>query len=156
MDTRNQSRRNFLKAAGQLTVLTGVISLGSCLGGCSSDDPVSSNTGVKVTLILANEPDLANTGGFIRRVFAGNNNNNAVIVVRTAEKKFQSMTTLCGHQGGSIQEPSGNKATCNLHAGQYSIAEGNFAQNVGGEQGPTLRTFLTEYDEAAGTVTITF
>ncbi|MBI3260143.1 MAG: twin-arginine translocation signal domain-containing protein [Ignavibacteriae bacterium] len=158
MKTQEQSRRNFLKAAGQLTVLGGVISLGSCIGGCSSDttSPTGS-TGVKVNLILANEPDLANTGGYIRRVFSGNNNNLPVIVVHTADKKFQTMTSLCGHDGGSIQAPSGgNKSICNKHFGEYSIAEGNFAQNVGGQVGPTLKTFLTEYDEVAGTITITF
>ncbi len=157
MTTQDQSRRSFLKAAGQLTVLGGVISLGSCLGGCSSNSvSPAGNTGVKVTLTLANEPTLAAVGGSIRRVFSGNNNNLPVIVVRTADKKFRTMSTLCQHEGGSVQAPSGSKAICNLHQAQYSIAEGNFGQNIGGQQAPTLQIFVTDFDEAAGIITITF
>lgn len=159
MKTQDQSRRNFLKAAGQLTVLGGVITLSGCLGGCSAENSVatSANTGVQVTLTLANEPSLATVGGYIRRAFSNNNNGNPVIVVRTADKKFQTMSTLCRHEGGSVQAPvSGNKAICNLHQAQYSIADGNFAQNIGGQAAPTLQTFVTTYNEAAGTVTITF
>lgn len=157
MTTQDQSRRNFLKAAGQLTVLGGVISLGSCLGGCSSDSvsPIG-NTGVKVTLTLANEPTLAAINGYVRRVFSGNNNNLPVIVVRTADKKFQTMSTYCQHEGGSVEAPSANKAVCNLHGAQYSIADGNFGKNIGGQSAPTLQLFTTEFNEATGIITITF
>ena len=118
MKTQDQTRRSFLKAAGQLTVLGGVITLGGCLGGCSTDSSSSfiiASTGVKATLVLANEPSLTNVGDSIRRVLGTNNNGRAVIVVHTADKKFRTMSTLCQHEGGSVQDPSSNKAICNLH-----------------------------------------
>ena len=159
MKTQDQTRRSFLKAAGQLTVLGGVITLGGCLGGCSTDSSSSfiiASTGVKATLVLANEPSLTNVGDSIRRVLGTNNNGRAVIVVHTADKKFRTMSTLCQHEGGSVQDPSSNQSICNLYQAQYSTAEGNFAQHIGGQSAPSLQTFTTEFDEATGTITITF
>lgn len=156
MTTQHQSRRNFLKATGQLTVLGGVITLGSCLGGCSDSVSTVPLTGNKVTLSLATETSLQSVGGFIRRAFSGNNNNLPVIVVHTADKKFKTMSTLCLHESGSVMAPVSNKATCNLHQAQYSIADGNFAQNIGGQSAPTLQTFVTEFNESTGIITINF
>jgi Rieske Fe-S protein len=156
MTSQHQSRRTFLKATGQLTVLGGVFTLGSCLGGCSDDVASVPLTGTKVTLTLSAEPGLQSVGGFIRRVFTGNNNNLAVIVVRTAEKKFQTMSTLCQHESGSVQAPVSGKAVCNLHAAQYSTSEGNFGANIGGQSAPNLQTFVTEFNESTGVITIHF
>lgn len=156
MTTQNQSRRSFLKVTGQLTVIGGVISLGSCLGGCSSSVSTIPLTGNKITLTLANESGLQTVGGFIRRAFNSNNNGLPVIVVRTADKKFQTMSTLCLHENGSVQAPSTNTAICNLHQAQYSIAEGNFGHNIGGQSAPNLQTFVTDFNDSTGIITISF
>lgn len=156
MTTQNQSRRNFIRATGQVTVLAGVITLGSCLGGCSSSGSTSPLTGNKIILTLTSEPGLQTVGGFVRRVFTGNNGGLPVIVVRTADKKFQTMSTLCQHENGSVQAPVSNKAICNLHQAQYSIAEGNFGYNIGGQSAPNLQTYVTEFNEGTGIITIAF
>lgn len=156
MTSQHQSRRTFLKATGQLTVLSGVLTLGSCLGGCSDSTTSVPLTGNKVTLTLAGEAALQTVGGFIRRAFTGNNNNLPVIVVRTADKKFRTMSTLCQHESGSVQAPSSGKAVCNLHAAQYSTAEGNFGANIGGQSAPNLQTYVTEFNESTGVITINF
>lgn len=156
MATHHPSRRNFMKAAGQLTVLGGVITVGSCLGGCSDSVSTVPLTGTTVTLLLADKTSLQKVGGFIRQAFPGNNNNLPVIIVRTTDKKFRTMSTLCLHESGSVLTPVASKAACNLHGALYSIAEDNFGQNIGGQSAPTLQQFETEFNETTGIISIHF
>ena len=149
-------RRNFLKTISALPVLSGAAVMAMCSGGCSDSSTVAF-TGEKVTLVLANETALLTVGGSIRRAFGANmNSNRPVIVVRTAQDKFRAMSSYCPHEGGSVGSPTSGKAVCSKHGEQFSVSEGNFGSNVGGENTANLQTFNVTFDQTAGTITIEF
>lgn len=151
------NRRQFMRTMGALPIVSGAVIMSMCTSGCSDDSATSPLTGEKVTLILANEPNLKDINGSIRRAFGANmNSNRPVIVVRTAQDKFRAMSSYCPHEGGSIGNPSGSKAICPNHGAEFGLSEGNFAQNIGGQSSPAAQTFVVTYDQPAGTITITF
>ena len=156
-ESNNAGRRNFLKTISALPVLSGAAVMAMCSGGCSDDSSSVALTGEKVTLVLANETALLTVGGSIRRAFGANmNSNRPVIVVRTAQDKFRAMSSYCPHEGGSVGSPTSGKAVCSKHGAQFSVSEGNFGSNVGGENTANLQTFNVTFDQTAGTITIEF
>ena len=157
MKENQVDRRRFIRTMSVLPIVSGAVMMGLCTSGCSNDSATSPLTGEKVTLILANETELQKIGGAIRRAFGANmNSNRPVIVVRTAQDKFRAMSSYCPHEGGSIGNPIGNKAICPKHGAEFGLSEGNFAQNIGGESSTAAQTFAVTYEQAAGTITITF
>lgn len=110
MKENQVDRRQFIRTMGILPIVSSAMIMSLCTSGCSDDDnPTSPLTGEKVTVLLDNEPTLANNGGFIRRSFGANmNGNRPVIVVRTSQDKFRAMSSYCPHEGGTIGVPSGN------------------------------------------------
>jgi nitrite reductase/ring-hydroxylating ferredoxin subunit len=155
MKTKESSmvnRRNFMKTIGILPIVSGAAIVALCQG--CSDSPTSTLSGETVTITLANESSLQSIGGSIRRTFGNNNNGLPVIVIRTAQDKFRAMSSYCPHEGGSISSPSGGKAICSKHGAQFGTSEGNFAQNIGGESTTSAQTFIVNYDQISGTITI--
>ena len=151
------NRRQFMRTMGALPIVSGAVMISMCTSGCSEESSTSPLTGEKVTLTLANEPELQSNGGAIRRAFGANmNSNRPVIVVRTAQDKFRAMSSYCPHEGGSIGNPTGSKAMCSKHGAEFGLSEGNFAQNIGGQSSPAAQTFVVTYNQSAGTITITF
>ena len=156
-ESKTAGRRNFLKSITALPVLSGAVVMSLCTNGCSDDSSSVALTGEKVTLTIANEPTLLNVGGYIRRAFGTSMNaNRPVIVVRTAQDKFRAMSSYCPHEGGSVMAPSNGNAICSRHGAEFSVSEGNFGKNVGGESTSNLQTFDVVFNQTAGTITITF
>jgi len=157
MKENQVDRRQFIRTMGILPIVSGAVMMSLCTSGCSDDNPTSPLTGEKVTLLLDNEPALANNGGFIRRSFGANmNGNRPVIVVRTSQDKFRAMSSYCPHEGGTIGVPSGNKAVCPNHGAEFGLSEGNFAQNIGGQSSASAQTFTVTYNQTAKSITIEF
>ena len=154
--SNNQSsieRRNFLR------ILTGVAvtgCVGACLSACSDDDtsPVAL-TGKKVELLLQDNPTLLNVGGFVRKTFSEGNNGRPILIVRTSATSFRAMTLVCTHQGSLINNPTNaNKVLCPNHGAEFSIAEGNFGKNVGGQSTSDLQTFDVIFDSTKNSITL--
>ena len=158
MKENQVDRRQFIRTMGILPIVSSAMIMSLCTSGCSDDDnPTSPLTGEKVTVLLDNEPTLANNGGFIRRSFGANmNGNRPVIVVRTSQDKFRAMSSYCPHEGGTIGVPSGNKAVCPNHGAEFGLSEGNFAQNIGGQSSASAQTFTVKYNSTAKSITIEF
>ncbi len=150
------NRRQFMRTMGALPIVSGAVVMSMCSSGCS-EDATSPLTGEKVTLQLANETTLQNVGGYITRTFGANMNaNRPVIVIRTAQDKFRAMSTYCPHEGGTIGISSSTKAICPKHGAMFGLSEGNFAQNVGGENTSAAQTFEVTYNQSANSITIAF
>jgi Rieske Fe-S protein len=154
-------RRTFLQFITIGTAALGSTAWISTLEGCSKNsNPITppALTGQKISLILANEPDLQNVGGFIRRSFGSNaNGGNEVIVMRFAVSgtgAFATASTICTHQGCAVNNPSGTTITCPCHGSVFGATSNNFATNLSGPAPSPLTTFATAFDGT--TVTITF
>ena len=48
------------------------------------------------------------------------------------------------------------KVICPNHGAQFSIADGNFGKNIGGQSTADLQTFETTFNPTNNTLTITF
>lgn len=153
-NTKRYERRDFIKI---LTVAAASCA-SACLYACSEDtsSPVTL-TGKKIEVPLQDNPSLLTVGGSVRKTFSEANNGRPVLIVRTSETSFRTMTMICTHQGTTINNPSDNKKViCPNHGAQFSIAEGNFGKNIGGQSTADLQTFETTFNPSNNTITITF
>jgi Rieske Fe-S protein len=153
------SRRTFLKsAAGAVALGSSVVLAG--LESCQNPDMgvgPSPLTGRKVTLTLANEPNLQSVGGFIRRTFGSNNGGNEVLVVHvtaTGSGAFRTMSVVCTHAGCPVNNPAGGEVFCGCHGSTFGAQAGDFASNLSGPAPSPLQTFQTTFD--GSTITIAF
>jgi Rieske Fe-S protein len=155
------SRRRFMKIFAFGATTAGGAILLTTLESCSKKDDgptAAKSTGQSATLVLANETALQSVGGFIRRAFGSNaNGGKDVIVMRVADSgtnAFATASTVCTHQGCSVDSPSSGSINCPCHGSIFGGSSSNFGQRISGPAPSSLQTFATTFDGT--TITITF
>ena len=153
-NVKRYERREFIK----ILSIAAASCASTCLYACSesTSSPVTL-TGKKIEVRLEDNTTLLTVGGSVRKTFSEVNNGRPVLIVRTSETSFRTMTMICTHQGTTINNPSDNKKViCPNHGAQFSIADGNFGKNIGGQSTADLQTFETTFNPTNNTLTITF
>ncbi|HET6762724.1 MAG TPA: Rieske (2Fe-2S) protein [Longimicrobiaceae bacterium] len=126
-------RRQFI-AAG--TMAAAALLLAACSGDATGAQP-----SLPLTVKVSDYPALASVGG-VALV------SNSVAVVRTAGG-YLALSRVCPHQGATVNA-SGGGFTCPRHGARFD-ASGTW---VGGERTSSMRQLNTQYDAAAGTLTV--
>lgn len=120
---------------------------------CSSSDDgptAPSANGVTIngnvmTVPLAQNPSLSQSNGFILVSSA------RVLVVRVGNNEFRAVSSVCTHQGCTVNRFDGELLTCTCHGSQFST-NGSVAR---GPASSPLQAFATSYDAASNTIRVT-
>jgi len=152
-------RRDFLATAARSVgfAICGAM-LGSLTQACETDlvRPADDrSTGDRVTLTLANEPDLATDGGAIKRSFGTANAGNPVIVIRLSATQFVAFSAVCTHQGTIINLPrnGSNVMVCPRHEEEFLVTDGTPQTDTAPSP---LKSFPVAYNAADKSITIVF
>lgn len=134
-------RRGFL-AQGATAAMA--LALVAC--GLSASTPTSpGKLSQQLTVNLADYPDLANVDG-VAYVSA---NGTPIALVRTSASAFVALSRICPHAGNTVGVASYG-FYCPGHGAQFNFS-GSW---IGGQPTSNLMSYPTQYNAAAGTVTI--
>jgi cytochrome b6-f complex iron-sulfur subunit len=134
-------RRTFLVQSGILAAIAALNACGLSSGGDVTAPNVPSNTSISIS----NYPSLANVGG-VAIVTIGSA---PLAIVRTGASSFVALSRVCPHQGGIVQLQS-NEFICPQHGATFNLS-GTW---IGGQRTNSLHSYMTSYDSASGTLTI--
>ncbi len=134
-------RRAFL-AQGGMTALAAA--LAAC--GLSSSPTAPGSLSQPVTITLSEHPSLANVDGV---AFVSDTDGNPLAVVRTGTSTFVALSRICPHAGSTVNTASFG-FLCPGHGAEFDFS-GHW---MGGQRTSSLTSYPTQFDAAAGTVTI--
>jgi Rieske Fe-S protein len=134
-------RRAFLAQSG-MTALAAA--LAAC--GLSSVPTAPGNLSQPVTITLSQHPTLATVDGV---AFVDDSNGNPLAVVRTGTSTFVALSRICPHAGNTVNTASFG-FLCPGHGAEFDFS-GHW---MGGQRTSSLTSYPTQYDAAAGTVTV--
>ena len=134
-------RREFLAKSG-MTALAAA--LAAC--GLSNSPTAPGSLSQPVTITLSDHPSLANVDGV---AFVSDTNGNPLAVVRTATSTFVALSRICPHAGSTVNSASFG-FLCPGHGAEFDFS-GHW---LGGQRTSSLTSYPTQYNAAAGTVTI--
>ncbi|MFC1539289.1 ubiquinol-cytochrome c reductase iron-sulfur subunit [Candidatus Latescibacterota bacterium] len=120
-----EKRRALLKKGSSLlgiSLCTSAVS--SIIPGCETDTLKTSDK--FETFELSAEPDLAETGGAIKKTFGHHNGGRPVIIVRLGETDFVAFTSVCTHLYTEINLPTDEMQNlrCPNHGSEFSSTTG--------------------------------
>jgi Rieske Fe-S protein len=129
-----------------------IASLSCIAAACSSDsgDPTAPSangvtiTGTTMTVPLAQNPSLAEAGGMILVSQA------SALVIRVSATEYHALTSVCTHQGCTVNRFDGTRLTCPCHGSQYSVT----GTVVNGPAALPLRSYATTFDQGSGIITV--
>lgn len=134
-------RRTFLVQSG---ILAAIATLNAC-GSLGVGDVTAPSVPASSSIKVSDYPSLANVGG-VALVSLGSA---PVAIVRTSTTSFLALSRVCPHQGGSINL-SGNEFVCTRHGATFNLNGGW----TGGQRTSNMFQYMTSYDSASGTLTI--
>lgn len=152
------TRRNFLGATG-VTLLGCVLAAcgggdgtpGSGPGGVTEPPPSGSTTftsGV-VTLQLSQIPGLTAANGHLVLALA-DGSRRADLVIINVSGTYKAFSSICTHEGCSVNGFNGQRMICPCHGSEYNLA----GQVVAGPAPLPLREYTVVLNSAAQTLTI--
>lgn len=121
----------------------GALMLAACQMGLDTS-PLSGS----VIVPVANHPALAQTGG----IALVTESSTPIALERTGTTTFVAYSLICPHQGGTVQVVANTSIPfqCPIHGSLFNAS----GQNVGGQATSGLSTYMTTYDAATNSVTI--
>lgn len=142
------SRREFTQRAAAAP-LACAAALASACGGDGGGPTAPGATGVVIngtmmTVPLAQNPALGESGGMVLVPQA------QALVIRVSSTSYQAMTSVCTHQGCTVNSFNGSRVSCPCHGSQFSTA----GAVVRGPATAPLRTYPTTFDSATGIITV--
>lgn len=124
-----ENRRKFLKKAG--TLLTAGLALpvlGNFVTSCDSNEGPLINSNNSLIISVADYPELAELGAFVKVRSNDFNNGRAVIVVKVETSTYKTFSSVCTHQGCEVNLPVNDKFICDCHGSAFSVQDGSVLQ----------------------------
>jgi nitrite reductase/ring-hydroxylating ferredoxin subunit len=132
-------RREFLKqSAAALALLA--------LAACGLSEATAPSSLAATTIDLSTTPALTPIGGVAVMTISGS----PVAVVHESASTFSAFSLICPHAGNTVQSVGAQGFYCPGHGARFDLA-GDW---IGGQRTSNLRSYPTQYDAAAGTVTV--
>jgi len=135
----DESRREFLKKSAAAAALL-------ALAACGMSDSTAPSSLASTTIDLSTTPALTPVGGVAVMSISGS----PVAVVHETATTFAAFSLICPHAGNTVQSVGAQGFYCPGHGARFDLA-GDW---IGGQRTSNLRSYPTQYDAAAGTVTV--
>jgi len=135
----DESRREFLKKSAAAAALL-------ALAACGTSDSTAPSSLASTTIDLSTTPALTPVGGVAVMSISGS----PVAVVHETATTFAAFSLICPHAGNTVQSVGAQGFYCPGHGARFDLA-GDW---IGGQRTSNLRSYPTQYDAAAGTVTV--
>jgi Rieske Fe-S protein len=135
----DEGRREFLKKSAAAAALL-------ALAACGMSDSTAPSSLASTTIDLSTTPALTPVGGVAVMSISGS----PVAVVHETATTFSAFSLICPHAGNTVQSVGAQGFYCPGHGARFDLA-GDW---IGGQHTSNLRSYPTQYDAAAGTVTV--
>ena len=156
-----EQRRIFLKQSMQsigIAMCSG--SLIALLQACETNEEIVSSNVNAIPFILdlkkAEFSALGSIGGAVYHNESTANEGNDIIIIRLDQTKFLVVSSICTHQGCTVNLPSSDKTTlfCPCHFAEFSPTTGEVLVQPKQGSATTLPIFRNEYDPTSNELTI--
>jgi len=158
---KTEERRDFLIRSMQgigIAMCTGTLAslLQSCEMNEDSLNPDITTFPFDIDLSKPEYSSLAVIGGAVYANNPDGNNGNDIIIIRLEQDRFLTVTSICTHQGCSVNLPSSYKPTlfCPCHFAEFSPLTGEVIKQPNQGSATNLPVFNTEYDAINNRLTV--
>lgn len=157
--SRRQFISNTLHNAG---IMFCALSLSNLLQSCETNETPSGNSsnGIQIDFPLNTSglEELSKIGGAAYLNVPNQNNNKDILIIRLTETTFLAVTSICTHQGCSVQPPDTDNSNiyCACHGAEFSPQSGNVVKQPTSGSATSLASFPVKYNTIANSITITF
>jgi len=157
--TRRQFISNALQSAG---IIFCAGSLAGLIQSCESNESPSGNSlnGTQIDFPL-NTPGLealSKVGGAAYKNVPNQNNDKDILIIRLTESSFLAVTSICSHQGCSVQPPDTEYSNiyCPCHGAEFNPESGKVEKQPTNGSATSLASFPVKYNSVTNIITITF
>lgn len=142
-----------MKIAAGAGIALGSIASAGVIAGCENDTVKSSDSSYEFN--VSTEAILAVEGGAIMKSLGEVNAGKPVIIIRSGEKTFVVLSSVCTHQGCQVSLPNslGGDLVCGCHNSIFSSTDGSVKQ---GPATDPLQRFATSFDSGKNILTIRY
>ncbi len=142
-----------LKITAGAGIALGSIASSGIMTGCENDTVKSSGSSYEFN--VSTEAVLAVEGGAAMKTLGEVNAGKPVIIIRSGEKTFVVLSSVCTHQGCQISLPNspGGDLICGCHNSKFSSIDGSVKQ---GPATDPLQRFATSYDSGKNILIIRY
>ena len=158
---KTEERRDFLIRSMQgigFVMCTGTLAslLQSCEMNEDSLNPDITTFPFDIDLSKPEYSSLAVIGGAVYANNPDGNNGNDIIIIRLEQDRFLTVTSICTHQGCSVNLPSSDKPTlfCPCHFAEFSPLTGEVLVQPKLGTASTLPVFRHEFDKSGNKLTV--
>lgn len=157
--TRRQFISNALQSAG---IIFCAGSLAGLIQSCESNESPSGNslngTQIDFPLNTSGLEELSKVGGAAYKNVPNQNNNKDILIIRLTESSFLAVTSICSHQGCSVQPPDTEYSNiyCACHGAEFNPESGTVEKQPTTGSATSLASFPVKYNSVTNIITITF
>jgi nitrite reductase/ring-hydroxylating ferredoxin subunit len=157
--TRRQFISNALQNAG---IIFCAGSLAGFIQSCESNETPSGNssngTQIDIPLNTSGLEELSKVGGAAYINVPNQNNNKDILIIRLTETSFLAFTSICSHQGCSVQPPDTEYLNiyCACHGAEFNPESGIVVKQPTSGSATSLTSFPVKYNSVINAITITF
>lgn len=152
------ARRHFLRlATSSVGVILTAPMIASLITSCETDETQPNAPGKTYEVNIADYPELSAVGS-ITSAFVGElNGGSPVFISRVAESAFVVFSTVCTHQGCSVEVPAtpSDNCHCPCHGAEYSPTDGRVLRQPSAGSATDLPKFASSYSSSTNILTIT-
>ena len=131
-------------------------------GGCESNETPSGNSsnGIQIDFPLNTSglEELSKVGGAAYINVPNQNNNKDILIIRLTETSFLAVTSICSHQGCSVQPPDTEYTNiyCACHGAEFNPESGKVVKQPTSGSATSLTSFPVKYNSLLNAITLTF
>ena len=95
---------------------------------------------------------------FIKGKLPNQNNDKDILIIRLTETSFLAVTSICSHQGCSVQPPDSEYTNiyCACHGAEFNPESGKVVKQPTSGSATSLTSFPVKYNSVTNIITITF
>jgi Rieske Fe-S protein len=153
-----EHRRHFLRlATSSIGVVLTAPMLAALVSSCETDETQPSGPTNTHDVPLSKYPELEVVGGITADIIPGLNGDRAVFISRVSDTAFVVFSTVCTHQGCTVELPEapGANCICGCHAAEYSSTDGKVILQPLSGSATDLPKFASSYNATSNVLTIT-
>lgn len=153
-----ETRRHFLRlATSSVGVVLTAPMLATLVTSCETDEKQPTGPGKTYEVNIADYPELAAVGSITAAFVDGLNGDRPVFISRVATSAFVVFSTVCTHQGCTVEVPATptDNCYCPCHGAEYDPSDGRIVRQPVSGSATDLPKFASSFNATTNVLTIT-